>query len=201
MSTQTHVTDEALELYSLGRLDEPKTSELEEHILICEDCQHRLGEEDRYQQVMRTALAQKTGPGTAARGASPFLSWRWPSVALLSAAAFAAVLLIMFMLRGPGEPQELQLIAQRGAESQAGKARAGSPLRLRVDTTELGALAAYRVEVVNSGGETMWNETVGAAGSLLIAPVNKSLAAGQYWVRIYRVDGGSALREFGLTVE
>jgi anti-sigma factor RsiW len=37
-----HVTDECLEQYSRGTLEEPRLAEVEEHLLICEHCSERL---------------------------------------------------------------------------------------------------------------------------------------------------------------
>lgn len=37
-----HVTDEALEQYSLGRLSSSRTATLEEHLLVCQTCRDRL---------------------------------------------------------------------------------------------------------------------------------------------------------------
>ena len=45
MSAQ-HISDEALELYSEGALEEPVLGQVEEHLLICERCRQRLTEFD-----------------------------------------------------------------------------------------------------------------------------------------------------------
>jgi hypothetical protein len=41
-----HVPDEWLEQYSLGALDDAKLAEVEEHLLICEQCCDRLTQFD-----------------------------------------------------------------------------------------------------------------------------------------------------------
>ena len=41
-----HASDESLELYSHGRLQEPLLGQIEEHLLICERCRKRLTEFD-----------------------------------------------------------------------------------------------------------------------------------------------------------
>jgi len=44
--TAQHASDESLELYSQGRLQEPQLGQVEEHLLICERCRKRLTEFD-----------------------------------------------------------------------------------------------------------------------------------------------------------
>jgi hypothetical protein len=205
MSTQMHATDETLELYSLGRLTEPDAGRLEEHLLICEDCRHRLEDEDCYTGTLRSSLRGDVKPAREPRRvALPFLSTRWPTVALAGAAIAAVLVLMTFSSRTAAGPQELTLVAQRGPERAIARARAGAPLALRINTTEIGTLASYRVEVVNAAGERMWGETVATTGNSLVATVAIELAAGQYWVRIHNPgsDGDAGpLREFGLVVE
>jgi hypothetical protein len=40
--TSEHVPDEWLEEYSHGKLQEPRLGQVEEHLLICEECCQRL---------------------------------------------------------------------------------------------------------------------------------------------------------------
>ncbi|HET8547657.1 MAG TPA: zf-HC2 domain-containing protein [Bryobacteraceae bacterium] len=202
-----HATDHNIELYSLGRLAEPEATRFEEHLLMCEECQQRLEQEDRYTKALRSTLADHAGNSAASprrtqpRGPWSFANWRWPSVAM-AAAAVAAIFLMTVNLRTPREYQELTLSAQRGSERDASRARAGKRLKLHVDTTELASLAAYRVELVNSGGDPLWRETVRPVGTSLVAVISSTLDPGQYWLRVYEPDSnGSALREFGITVE
>ncbi len=54
-----HLSDEEIELYSLGRLTEPAISRLETHLLVCEHCRNRLEEEDAYIRAMRSALRDR----------------------------------------------------------------------------------------------------------------------------------------------
>jgi anti-sigma factor RsiW len=202
MSNQMHATDDALELYSLGRLNEPEASEVEEHLLICEQCQERLQREDCCVHALRSALDDDASRGAEPRRVLPFVNWRWPSVAILSTAAIAAMVLITFTVTTPPPAQELTLLAQRGAEVANTRAAAGRPITLRIDTTELGAAATYRVEVVNGAGVGVWTRVVQAAALSIRVEVGDGLNPGRYWVRVYNAAGtGDALREFGITVE
>ncbi|MCL4487766.1 MAG: zf-HC2 domain-containing protein, partial [Chloroflexi bacterium] len=50
-----------IELYALGRLAETDTAGVEEHLLICGECQERLADWDVYARAMRAAIKATTG--------------------------------------------------------------------------------------------------------------------------------------------
>lgn len=50
-----HATEDALEEYALGRLRGAAVARLEEHLLICEECQNRLSQIDSFVQGMADA--------------------------------------------------------------------------------------------------------------------------------------------------
>jgi len=51
-----HISDDSLEQYTMGTLPEPDLNLVEEHLLICEECQDRLKATDAYVVAMRSAL-------------------------------------------------------------------------------------------------------------------------------------------------
>jgi anti-sigma factor RsiW len=51
-----HISDDSLELYALGRLQEPELASTEEHLLLCQECRARLEETDAYVTAIREAL-------------------------------------------------------------------------------------------------------------------------------------------------
>ncbi|HEY3443640.1 MAG TPA: zf-HC2 domain-containing protein [Paludibaculum sp.] len=53
-----HIPDEALEQYAMGKLPESEVASLEEHLLICLDCQYRLDAMDEYVAAMRAAAVK-----------------------------------------------------------------------------------------------------------------------------------------------
>jgi hypothetical protein len=60
----------------------------------------------------------------------------------------------------------------------------------------------YRLELVTSGGHTLWTDIVRTQGSSLTATLGgKTLQPGQYWLRVYHPGNNSALREFGISAE
>jgi hypothetical protein len=56
-SIQGHPTTEAFEEYAFKRLSEPDTEALEEHLLVCPECQTSLSEVDEYILLMKQATA------------------------------------------------------------------------------------------------------------------------------------------------
>jgi hypothetical protein len=52
---EQHCTDDAIELYALGRLP-PELIALEEHLLVCKQCQDALQGDDAFTQAFRGAL-------------------------------------------------------------------------------------------------------------------------------------------------
>ena len=68
-----HIEDDLIERYSMGRLTEPELSEVEEHLLICTQCQERVEAEDRFTRAARAALSR---PESAVRESQP--SWQTP---------------------------------------------------------------------------------------------------------------------------
>jgi hypothetical protein len=50
-----HITEDSLERYSMGTLPESETGPLEDHLLICHECQDRLRATDEFVGAMRKA--------------------------------------------------------------------------------------------------------------------------------------------------
>lgn len=51
-----HIEPDVLELYVLGRLSEKEAAQIEEHLLVCEDCRDRLSEEDEVIEIIKQFL-------------------------------------------------------------------------------------------------------------------------------------------------
>src|SRR5690242_9702612 len=115
MANQVHASDDDLELYSLGRLDEPELGKVEEHLLICAECQARLERQDEFTNAARSALEHLQVESAAVSVGS---RWGWRTFTLAGALAVAAAVLVMFALH-PRQAQDVQLIAHRGAPDTA----------------------------------------------------------------------------------
>src|SRR5690348_12429883 len=57
MIQEVHPTPDNLEGYATGRLTEPESVRVEEHLLICEQCQNELALTDRYVQAVKNVLS------------------------------------------------------------------------------------------------------------------------------------------------
>jgi hypothetical protein len=57
-SNNPHLSDEALELYTLGKIaDEAYLAQVEEHLLACRSCLNRAQADADYTEAMRKALS------------------------------------------------------------------------------------------------------------------------------------------------
>ena len=226
-SVLVHATEELLEEYSFGRICEPQLGWLEEHLLICPQCQSELDDIEEYKILMKAGLAsfeseRLAAAGSAASPARPgspvgvwsslrkalslyFASPRFPGTKNL---LFAAVL---FVLAGAvvtwrmessvalAPVATVRLIALRGGEGDVARAPSGHRLELVFGRTDLAADLFYRAEVVDASGHQIWNGNVRIADQSLSILVAGPLRAGAYWVRLY-TSTGQLLREFGLRV-
>jgi hypothetical protein len=80
----THLAEEAVENYAIGRLPKAQLAAFEEHLLLCEHCQEQLDEEDDFAEAMRSRTgmedAAPLSPDFPAPSPSPTRrrgSWYW----------------------------------------------------------------------------------------------------------------------------
>lgn len=207
-----HISDEALERYAMGRLQEPEAAELEEHILCCAACQEALEQTDEFIMAFRTA-ARRIQTEESAAPARSSLSWRavkwlrtvkqlWPGThtgMFLPAAAALAVAVTIIMapesMREPGL-ETVRLESTRGAAGIATVA-AGNRLHLTLDSRGLPELSSYKLELVDSAGRAVWTGSAKASGNGLSVTTDEAVQRGQLWLRVYG-PGGELLREFGI---
>lgn len=206
-----HPSDDALELYSLGRLRPSEAAAIEEHILICAECRQRLKDSDEYVAAMRQALTEleqeQEEPGARRSRFAALARIRKP----VWVGAMAAVVLLALLVL-PGQHQrrnftDLYLTTYRGdAASLHARAPAAAPLSLHIDVSGLPVLASYRVEIVDAVGKPVYATEATPTGGKLAVRFTAGLAPGQYWVRVSRraagaKGGGELLREFSLLVK
>ncbi|MDQ2842511.1 MAG: zf-HC2 domain-containing protein [Acidobacteriota bacterium] len=53
----THLTSDFLELYALNRIDGAAEAQVEEHLLVCGRCMHRMERIEQKILIIQTALA------------------------------------------------------------------------------------------------------------------------------------------------
>jgi hypothetical protein len=199
-----HPPEEALERYALGRVKGRYLAEIEEHLLVCAQCQDALAETDDFIAVMKQAAGglQKESPIELLR--RPGRDWLGLSGLQLSpvcwAALAAAVLaVVVWILRPPSAAYEAEatLLAMRGAEAGVPAVPAGKPFLLKADLTEIPIAAAYRLEIAASDGALVWQGTAARQDSAFAVVVARRLPIGRYWVRLSD-NSGALLREYAL---
>jgi anti-sigma factor RsiW len=198
MYDDCHIDEENIERYSMGAMPEDAIAHFEEHLLICEACQHRLAQTDVYVSAMRQASARLRAEPVK-RG-FPWLGLPRLVPALAGLAVVTVAAGLWFGRPGLGEahPFPVDLAATRGAAIDA-TAPAGKGLLLRLDLANLPASPRYRVEMVDRSGHRVWQASVPARGSKAEFKVPER-QPGVYFVRVYRPPG-ELLREYGLEVQ
>ncbi len=204
----THADNEALERYSMGMLPEPDLARLEEHLLVCPECQGRLEETDEFIRTIRTVAPRLRAQPQAVqlpRWRRLFAAPAFPRLALAGALALLVLAFVVgrtWNLRQGGDlaPATIVLQLARGPEpGGTSVAPTGRRLTLEVDLTQLPVFPSYGVEVVKStGGRLFFGQASATAGKLRI-PLSQTFRAGFYYVRLHS-PAGELLREFGLQV-
>jgi hypothetical protein len=193
----THPSDDAWEEYAFGRLDESRMAPIEEHLLVCTQCQETLARLDTFIAAMKSA-----GPVMAALGAESVWT-RWLGSPRRVAVAFGAAVLVIGMsvasalhtLRDRSSAGPLAVVALqsfRGDTVQT--APSGRPLELQLPAADATPGSTFRLEVVTASGTTVWKGDPGATR------VRKGFRKGVYFVRLYDASG-ELLREYSLRVE
>jgi len=199
--TGRHASDEVLEQYSMGRLDEPASQAFEEHLLLCPGCQDSLASADAYRKSMsRAALELRRQAGAQARRRFRELFEERKRAWVLAMATL--VLVVAVGSRWPAihhsvaQPALVLLQSNRGAESPLNSTTPiAKPFTLMLDLTELPQLPQYRLEIVDAAGLAVFGSSAAPENNKLRATIAKGLPAGMYYVRVY---GQELLREYGL---
>jgi hypothetical protein len=190
----SHIEDEQLDLYALGRVPEGLLPEIEEHLLECEICQGRLARSDEFAVLFQAAATQ----GLRTRGVRQWLLWAQRAAVPLAAAAAIAVVIFVSGQGGrrPAPPVVVEMRSMRGPEAFA-RVEAGRPSTLLLDVAAPEGVATYTALVLDlSGAEVSRPPIESREGriALQIAPLRKGL----YWVRVARNHGNDPVSEYGL---
>ncbi len=210
MPLMTHLEEDVLEAYSLGRIADDEAAALEEHLLICRSCQERLDWTDDFVRAFRMAVrsvpqAPKTEAPRSRFGALWSGAWFRPAP-MAAGLALAAMAVITLAPRPPelAQAADVRLAALRGPGGLAGPVvvPAYRTLRLELDAKALPG-ASYRIELADARGRQVWQSSAPAAVELgnVRATVPRPIPAGLYWVRLYDPATGALAREYGLRAE
>jgi hypothetical protein len=184
----SHLTEDALEVYSLGRLSsEEDIAVVEEHILVCGYCQTRLEKMDGF------VAAAVAGAKSVAADPAPDKSRNYLPIAIAASAALLVFLPGVFEQNN--QQTSIDLVAVRNENKLT--APAHTSLNLKLDLTGLSA-TAYDWELSGIDGKVQSSGKLDlSSGRLVIS----GLDAGQYWLRLKTAGQQEILREFSLLVK
>ena len=202
-----HPTDDQLELYALQRLEKPETFQVEQHLLLCESCMVRQQQADEFVAMMQSGLRESANSPASPAWTSALWAWfaqpapRW-AMAFGTVVVVSGVLGVMQSRQEAGQqPVAATLEATRSVSDAALAFPAGRPLALRLKTEGLSASGSFHTEIADATGQPVWTGTAAAGRSEVTIQVDRKLAGGQYWVRLYENAGGELLREYALTLQ
>jgi hypothetical protein len=146
-----HPAEEVLEEYCMGRVKDPALAVLEEHLLVCQECQEMVCDLDEYIKLLKAAArslenSAPSGNATQLHAAEKTSStgniWlsalRAPQLPRLAGIGVALGLLLLTsssIARRPLAIETIQLTGYRGGSLQISEAQghARRPLQLRLD--------------------------------------------------------------------
>lgn len=208
-SFESHIEPEKLELYAMGRMSEEQSVQVEEHLLLCADCQDQLQEFDDFLQALRQASVKVPAaqPSLGAR-LREFFHSLVPARPTYALGAVAASVLAIVMLVPRQQQQVLgtfavNLESTRGESLTGGfTAPANYRLQLSLDLRGIAERESYSVTVASASGDAIFTTRATPAGNRLPVLTDKALAAGDYWIRVAEpAQPHALLREFSLTVK
>jgi hypothetical protein len=210
--SDSHLNEELLEKYAVGRLSDGQIAFIEEHLLICFECQLHLSGIDEYARVVKAATAElKNQPATRKPSLSELVfgrSGRGPlSIPMPVWATGLAILAVAVMIHY--RPQSaIQTVSEvtlsapkREKDAPRPHARAHSRIQLKIDTTSVSASPSYQVQVVDASGHEVWHSVLAPLNNEIRALLPEELKAGRYWVRLSTGSDLKLLQEYSFYVD
>ncbi|HVP49487.1 MAG TPA: hypothetical protein VMT32_22995 [Bryobacteraceae bacterium] len=199
-----HISNEALERYAMGSVPEPALAEIEEHLLVCSQCQQQLKEIDEYIGAMRRAAQELQEEDESWKRfwmrVSRTLTFRrlgW-AMAVTALVLGAVALRVATRTERSAEPFALMLETSRGSEMQHAPAR--RKLAITLDVKGLPVFSRYALELVDERGRLQLESQVTAEQSIVRTSVPDGLPRGTYFIRLYS-PLKELLREYGLQID
>jgi len=199
-----HASDESLEQYALGSLQEPLLGEIEEHLLLCSQCQDHLKEIDAFRVAMRDAAARLEHEDESRKRlwtrVSVALTFRRLAWIMALGALFVLGLSLRIWMSPSQSSPPLALLLETSRGSDVRHAPARRPLALSLDLTALVSFPSYQVETVDSLGRVQAQATAHGSEGIVRATLANGLPPGNYFIRLYS-PSHELLREYGLVVD
>lgn len=197
-----HVQEEKLEDYAVNALFGPELASVEEHLLVCNTCQDKLEEVERYTKAMQAAAVrirlEKSAMPLFPSAWNRFRGWVPAPLPVFSGAFAMIAMLVVFGVNRadkPDSPVDVELQAVRGDARNT--AKAGHPLRLRLDARGVPQMPVWNIDILNAEGATLWTGTGTGSEPWIRASVAKSFTPGNYFVRLLKNDH-DVIREYQL---
>ncbi len=202
MYTAGHPNEDVLEMYAMGNTSEAETEAIEEHILICENCQNLLEDTETYVVSMRNALREASQePAKESFSVSAWMANLFSTPTPIWIASAVTVLLLAFFVqtRNPGSYDAPVAVALSATRGESFSVRADGPLALDLDARGLASGSNYQVQLVNGTGKQVWEQNpVSVNNGHIQVNVAKRFSAGQYFVRI--MSNNAISREYSLEI-
>jgi anti-sigma factor RsiW len=210
IESDSHFAEELLEKYAVGQLADGQDALIEEHLLICLECQVRLTDIDDYARDMKVAMAElKTGAAPWRRRLPEWIFGRSgrglfsiPVPVWVTGLTILAVALLIPHWQVSAVPSEISLSASRGAHTGLmAHASAHGKIRLKIDAASVPPSSSYQLQVVDASGREIWRTNLSPQNDEILAPIPMELPAGRYWVRLSTASDLKLLQEYGLAVD
>jgi hypothetical protein len=202
LGANDHPSEESLESYALGSLEEPVLGELEEHLLLCSRCQDQLKEIDTYHAAIKSAAARleyqdesRRRLWTRVSGALTLRRLGWTMA--VAALALGGLALRVWLSPTPAPAVALLLETSRGSEVRHAPAR--TKLDLSLDLKGLPLYSLYAVESVDSVGQVLSRSKASVSEGRVKTSLS-GLRPGNYFIRLYS-PSHELLREYGLVID
>jgi hypothetical protein len=214
-----HPNEEALERFLLRRSDDQELELVETHILACEDCITRLEALETQLVDLKTALVAARDEQLQQQFAQrpsfwgKWLTFRHVSWAGAACAALAVAFVVTPGVRHPNSipvterslsacaASDANLASCRGVETAA--LPAGTPLSLRLDTTDIPA-GPVDAQIVNGNGREIWQGQTAVQNQRAELKLPRIGEPGPYFLRLYAPSASSEhelLREYRFEVK
>lgn len=193
-----HIDEGSLERYAMGKLSGPTLTSVDEHLLACVECQHRLEQMDQFIAAFRQAIVELPArvPFWRRFLVPSKLAWALPAVAMSA----GLILMVSRPAVHTAVPAIIQMQALRGPESSQ-RIAAGKAAVFQFAVPEAAQDATYVVEFVNPAGNLLLSEKAPAEKGKISIPV-RGLRRGSYWVRVYGDQPSrELLAEYGLQAQ
>jgi len=198
-----HPDDESVERYAMQSLQEPEFAQVEEHLLTCPECQHRLEQIDAFVEAVRGAASKLEQEDESRKQFwsrfSELFTFRklaWSMALVAMALAFVALRIAL----NPNAGQPIALVLESSRDAAGFRAQAKAPLDITMDLRGLPEFSTYHLKIVNAEGQAVWQSTGKSVQEKIQTRVPNGLVRGVHFVRVYS-PSEELLREFALQIQ